>query len=265
LITFIDASFSYGNEEVFKDINLNVKKGGILCLFGPNGCGKSTLIQCLLGILRLNRGTVLLEGQDVKALKPFEIARRLAYIPQLHEKPFPFQVIDVVLMGRACYTGLFSTPTKEDRQIAVNALEQVGMVKYMEKPYTQLSGGETQLVLVARALAQQTPVLVMDEPTSHLDFHNELSFLETVVKLVEKTKLTVVMATHFPNHAFYFENNRVNTKIALMNNQGIAFQGDPLHILTETNMYSTFNIESKVVSYTVEGGNSRYIIPLRTF
>jgi iron complex transport system ATP-binding protein len=265
LIKLNKASFAYGKDAIFSDVDLEIKEGEVFFLFGPNGCGKSTLIQCLLGILKLTGGTVMLGGERINKLNPFQIAKKLAYIPQSHEKPFPFKVIDMVLMGRACYTGFFSLPAKEDRAIAMEALEQVGMNKFSERPYTQLSGGETQLVLVARALTQQTPVMVMDEPTSHLDFHNELRFLETVVRLVNDTKKTVIMATHFPNHAFYFENNRVNTKIALMNNKGVAAQGSPSEVLTESNMSNTFNILSKVVSYNWEQGQSRHIMSLRTY
>ncbi|HHT47048.1 MAG TPA: ABC transporter ATP-binding protein [Firmicutes bacterium] len=265
MIEIQNASFAYGKEQVFNNINLEIKKGEIFCLFGPNGCGKSTLIQCMLGILKLTKGMIMLEGKNVAQLRPFEIARKLSYIPQSHEKPFPFKVMDIVLMGRASYTGIFSLPDAEDEAIALDALEQVGMHRFKDKPYTQLSGGETQLVLVARALAQKTPVLVMDEPTSHLDFRNELRFLETVAQLVKTAGLTVVMATHFPNHAFYFENNQVRTKIALMNNKKIVAQGFPREVLTEIHMSNTFNITSKVVSYQWEKGHLRYIVPLKTY
>jgi iron complex transport system ATP-binding protein len=264
LIEVKNASFSYGKEPVFGGINLRIKRGEIFCLLGPNGCGKSTLLQCLLGILRLNSGAVTLDGRNVADMRPWEIARKLAYIPQLHEKPFPFKVIDVVLMGRVSYTGLFALPTEEDREIALAALEQTGMSKYREKPYTQLSGGETQLVMVARALAQQTPVLVMDEPTTHLDFHNELHFLETVVRLVGESGMTVIMATHFPNHCFYFENNRIKTKVALMNDRVVAGLGSPSAVLTERQMWETFGIVSKVLCCEWEKGESSYIVPLKT-
>lgn len=265
LIQINNATFSYGKEEIFQNINLEIKKGEIFCLFGPNGCGKSTLIQCLLGILNLSSGTISLGGKDVRSMKPQEIAREAAYIPQVHEKPFPFKVIDVVLMGRATYAGFFSIPTNKDREIAEEALETVGIAHFKERPYTQLSGGETQLVLVARALAQQTPILIMDEPTAHLDFRHELSFLETIVKLVEKTDIAVIMATHFPNQAFYFENCNISSRIALMNNKKITAQGRPLAVLTADNMASTFNIQSKVLSYEWEDGYVRQIVPLKTF
>ncbi len=265
IIRINDATFYYGKELVFQNINLEINKGEIFCLFGPNGCGKSTLLQCMLGILKLNSGSITLRGKDVSIMKPQEIAKEVAYIPQNHDKPFPFKVIDVVLMGRAAYTGFFSIPSSKDRKIAEEALEKVGISHFKDRPYTQLSGGETQLVLVARALAQKTPILVMDEPTAHLDFRHELSFLEIIVKLVETTDITVVMATHFPNHAFYFENHNIKSRVALMNNNKITIQGRPLSVLTADNMASTFNIKSKVLSYTWEEGELRQIVPLKTF
>ena len=265
MIQINNATFSYGKEAIFQNINLEIKKGEIFCLFGPNGCGKSTLIQCMLGMLSLSSGSITLGGKNVSRMKPEAIARETAYIPQVHEKPFPYKVIDVVLMGRAAYTGMFSVPTAKDRSIAEEVLKKVGIAHFMERPYTQLSGGETQLVLVARALAQQTPVLIMDEPTAHLDFRNEINFLETIVKLVQDTDLTIVMATHFPNHAFYFEGSNIMSGLALMNDKRIAVQGSPLSVLTEENMARTFNIKSKVLSYEWQGKHLHQIVPIETF
>jgi iron complex transport system ATP-binding protein len=265
LIDVKKAFFSYGNRTVLENIDLRVNKGEILCLFGPNGCGKTTLIQCLLGILKPSCGSIRLRGRDIRSMKPVEIARELAYIPQVHEKPFPYRVIDVVLMGRVSYTGLFSLPKKQDVRIAEEALDKVGMLAFKDRPYTQISGGETQLVMVARALTQQTPVLVMDEPTAHLDFRNELNFLETIVNLVKDTKITVVMATHFPNHAFYFENSGIRSGVAMMNDSMFYARGRPGEVLTEHNMYSIFKIKSKLVSHEWEGGRIRQILPLKTY
>lgn len=265
MIEVKNASFSYGEELIFGDLNLKINKGEIFCLFGPNGCGKSTLIQCILGVLDLSGGTIMLRGRNVAEMKPQEIARNAAYIPQLHEKPFPFKVIDVVLMGRTAYTGMFSTPSERDREIAEQAISSVGMSHFIDRPYTQLSGGETQLVLMARAMAQQTPVLIMDEPTAHLDFRNELHFLETAVNLVRSTGITVVIATHSPNHAFYFEGCNIKTVVALMNNREISVQGSPSEVLTEENMYTVFDIQSKLLTYQWGDKEMKQIVSLKSF
>lgn len=264
MIKISNATFSYGQEDIFQNINLEINKGEIFCLFGPNGCGKTTLIHSMLGMLTLSSGEISLAGKNVSSMNPQNIAREVAYIPQMHEKSFPYKVMDMVLMGRAAYTGMFSVPVARDREIADDMLKKVGMSQFKDRPYTQLSGGETQLVLVARALAQQTPILIMDEPTAHLDFRNELNFLETIVKLVQDNNLTIIMATHFPNHAFYFEGRDLISRLGLMNNKKIAIQGSPKAVLTEDNMASTFNIKSKVISYESQGKHLRQIVPLET-
>lgn len=265
IIDVRNATFSYGRENVFENIDLEINAGEVFCLFGPNGCGKSTLILCMLGVLPLSNGQISLGNRNVRGMKPSEVAKVAAYIPQSHEKPFPYKAIDVVLMGRTAHTATFSPPSPADRKIAEEALEKVGIAEFRDRPYTQLSGGETQLVLVARALAQQTPILIMDEPTAHLDFRNELNFLEAIVNLVKDSGLTIIMATHFPNHAFYFEGTGVQSGLALMNNRNISVKGNPLEVLTEENMEHVFNIKSKIISYTWKNETLRQIVPLETF
>lgn len=264
IINVNNATFSYGRENVFENIDLEINAGEVFCLLGPNGCGKSTLILCMLGVLPLSNGQISLGNRNVKNMKPSDVAKIAAYIPQSHEKPFPYKAIDIVLMGRTAHTATFSPPTPADRKIAEEALEKVGITEFRDRPYTQLSGGETQLVLVARALAQQTPILIMDEPTAHLDFRNELNFLETIVNLVKGSGLTIIMATHFPNHAFYFEGIGVRAGLALMNNRSIAVKGNPFEVLTEENMENVFNIKSKIISYTWNDETFRQIVPLET-
>lgn len=259
------ASFSYGSQEIFKNINFQVNKGEIFCVIGPNGCGKTTLLDCLLGILRLNSGDILVGGKSVGRISPGELARSVAYVPQSHQKTFPYKVIDIVIMGRAPYTGFFESPSLEDIGIAEDALERVGMARFKDRPYTQLSGGEVQLVMIARALAQKTPVIIMDEPSAHLDFKHELVILETIVQLVHETGLSVVMATHFPNHAFYFENNNIVTNVALMNGMIFSEVGAPSTVLTEENLKKLYNINAAVVACRINGDTDmKQIIPIST-
>lgn len=265
LIEIGDASFKYGNNHIFENINLDLLKGEVLCLFGPNGCGKTTLLDCILGVKSLNSGLITIGEKNIKKIGVQDLAKLIAYVPQIHNKSFPYKVIDIVLMGRAPYKSMFSSPCSSDIEIAENALELLGMKDFKDKVYTQLSGGETQLVMMARAIAQETPIIIMDEPTAHLDFKNELKILESITEFVKEKNISIIMATHFPNHAFYFENNGINTKVALMNNKKIATMGRPSQVLTENNMKKVFKINSKVFSLdSRENEKINFIVPLNS-
>ena len=165
--------FGYAKDvPVLTDVSFEVSAGEVLMILGANGCGKSTLMRVLLAERRLASGAVTLAGDDVAHLPAREIARRVAMVFQDHNAPFPFPVMDVVAMGRTPYLPALGAPGARDREICREALDAVGMRRLAEVPYTQISGGERQLVLIARALAQQTPLIMMDEPTSHLDYRN---------------------------------------------------------------------------------------------
>lgn len=258
-----NATFSYGKKSVFKEINFYIKQGQVYCILGPNGCGKTTLISCVLGLLKLNEGLVLIDGINIDSIKPKNIAEKVAYVPQVHERTFPYKVKEIVLMGRAFNTTLFSVPSREDNEIALKSMAKVGILHLADEPYTQISGGQCQLVMIARALAQQPKIIIMDEPTSHLDFKNELMILETIAELVKKDNISVLMATHFPNHAFYFESNKTETTLALMNNGIIEESGNVSNILNENNILNTYHINSKVIDCRInENISIKQIIPI---
>lgn len=265
LIEVKDISFCYGPEEIFKDLSFSVNRSEIFCLLGPNGCGKTTLLDCILGILKLRHGEIFFNSKRMENFDARSMARMIAYVPQVHVKTFPYKVIDVVVMGRACYTGMFGVPSSTDICIAEKALELVGLNHLKDRPYTLLSGGETQLVMIARALAQKTPVIIMDEPTAHLDFKHELLVLETIVQLVKETGLSIVMATHFPNHAFYFENNNIFTSVAVMNDRRFFALGRPTEVLTEKNLKAAFEVNARIVSCPIGVGNEiKQVVPVST-
>lgn len=265
LIEVRGASFAYDRHEVFRNIDLELEKGQILCLLGPNGCGKTTLLDCIMGTLKPQQGSLLVNGRPVQGVSAKEMARQIAYVPQSHERTFPYRVKDIVLMGRASYTSLFSSPSKEDESIADWALEQVGLARFRDRPYTHLSGGEGQLVMIARALAQKTPIIIMDEPTAFLDFRHELIILETMVKLVRETSISILMATHFPNHAFYFENYNINTVVAMMHKAKLAAVGPPTEVLSEENMRRVYGIDARLLACGMDDNRTlRHVVPLNT-
>ena len=260
-----NASFAYDDAEVFTDITLSVAKGEIYCLFGPNGCGKTTLLNNILGVLEPKKGKIFIEGKEVGSYRPRDLARQMAYVPQNHEKTFPYRVHEVVLMGRTPYTGIFTSPGREDIAICESALSSAGIGHLKDRIYTTLSGGETQLVMLARALAQAAPLIVMDEPASHLDFRHELLLLETIRDLVQEKGLTVILTTHDPNHAFYFENHGLPVTIAVMHEKSISLSGSPAEILQEDNMAQIFNVDSRVFTHREKDETIlRYIVPLGT-
>ncbi len=169
------------------------------------------------------------------------------------------------MMGRAAYTGLFSSPKRADRRIAESAIDTVGIAHLKTRPYTRLSGGEGQLVMIARALAQNAPLVIMDEPTAHLDFKNELIVLETIARLVREKGISVVMATHFPNHAFFFENNVIPTVVAMLKDAGFIETGPPESVLQEDKIKALYSIQAGIITYNNGTGKpGKQVIPIRT-
>jgi iron complex transport system ATP-binding protein len=251
-ITAQDMTFSYTGDTrdaVFRGIDFSVESGEVFCLLGPNGSGKSTLLKCLAGLLKLQEGRVLLNDQKIFSLTIMETARRIGYVPQSQASAFPFFVRDIVVMGRAPHLSSLASPSKEDYDMAHEAMETVGILHLTQRPCTSLSGGEWQLTLIARALAQQSPVLLLDEPTSHLDMGNQMRILG-VVKTLANRGLTILMASHFPDHAFL-----VSSRVAILSQGAIVEQGSPETVITEMNLKETYHVDVKVMY--VENGVGR--------
>lgn len=248
-------SFDYDGEEIFSNISFSIGKGDVLCILGPNGTGKTTLIKCLNGLHEVNSGEILVNGMNIKKLSFKEISKHIGYIPQSHVPSFPFKVFDVVLMGRAPYLNLTDSPKEEDIKIAEDALKTLGIEYLKDKEYTNLSGGERQLVFLARVLCQKPDILILDEPTSHLDFGNQIKLLEIIDNLA-KTGLSIIMSSHFPDHAFLS-----STKVAIMKDKRFIDFGTPDDVVTESNLRKAYSIDVKLV----ELDNKRKVcVPMKT-
>lgn len=249
VISVENLRFAYPEQEVLKGLDFELQAGAVLCLAGPNGCGKTTLIDCLLGSNRPLSGRIDINGVDPVCESPSLLARQAAYVPQIHERTFPYTVFQIVLMGRTPHLQAFRSPSRRDRELTAEVLEQIGLAHLAQRPYTQLSGGECQLVMLARALVQEAPVIIMDEPTAHLDYHNEMLFLEVVRQQVAEKRVAVVMATHAPNHAFYFIDAGINTEIAMMKDGGFYARGNPLEVLTVENVRAVYRVDARLVDF----------------
>lgn len=245
-----DICFRYGktgSPAVFESLSFTISKGDLVCFLGPNGTGKSTLLKCLNGLLKPEKGSVYLYGKKISTLSRAEIASTTGFVPQSQTSTFPFPVRDVVIMGRTPHLPLFSSPGKKDRQIADEVMEMVGITHLADKPCTMISGGEWQLTLIARALTQEPEILILDEPTSHLDMGNQLKVLKFVQRLT-RSGLTVVMASHFPDHAFLG-----SSRVAVLKDGNIFAMGSPDEVVTEAVLEKTYGVKVKV-SYFEEAG-----------
>ena len=230
----------YGGRAVLSDVSLQVQPGENLCLLGPNGVGKTTLFRTILGLNKPMGGRIKIAGSCGCSRR--EIAHQIAYVPQAHTPPFPFAVIDVVLAGRTAHFGTFSSPCARDVDIAEEALDALGIGELRDRTYTEISGGERQLVLIARALAQRPEVLLMDEPSSNLDFGNQIRLLLLIKELVSKRNLGVLMSTHFPNHAFLCA-----SKVALLKDGAVLAQGEAVQVMTEANLEEIYGLPIQIV------------------
>ena len=213
--------FNYGKTEVLKNISFHVKDGQMCGLFGPNGSGKTTLFKACLNFLKFNRGEVIVDGEDVKNKSVEEMAKLVAYVPQEHKPPFPYLVKEVVLMGRTPHLGGIFGICNEDKHKALDALKLLGILHLADKPYNQLSGGQRQLVLIARAVCQETKLLFLDEPTSALDFSNQILIWKILQKIADKGT-TIFACTHDPNHILWFCNH-----VIVLGDKEIVANGHP--------------------------------------
>ena len=257
-------SFSYEEKQVLNDVSINLSEGEISLLIGSNGCGKSTLLHNILGHLTPSSGAIEIEDVDIATLKDKDIARKIAYVPQVHSRSFPYTVEQIVLMGRTASLDGFSGPKKADYEITHDALEKAGVIHLKDRIYTQISGGELQLVVLARALAQSTPIVLLDEPTAHLDFRNELNFLERLAYMVSELDVAILMATHSPNQAFYFEDRGIDTKVTSIKDGKIHSAGSVDEVITPKTIAEVYGIHASIAESEIDGKMKKQIIPIRT-
>ncbi len=232
-----------GCDPVLRDVSFTVESGQICCLLGPNGVGKTTLFKTILGILKPKDGFVQMDGENTARWTARKLAKNMAYVSQFHNPPFPYLVRDVVLMGRIGSTGYFGQPSEMDYEIAEAAMFDMGITHLRNANYTDISGGERQLVMIARALTQEPKLLVMDEPTANLDYGNMVRVMKKIRSLRNKG-FGVIMTTHSPDQAFMCE----STVCLLQRRMPLIF-GPAHEVITQENMRSAYGVDVKVIEF----------------
>ncbi len=229
-----DLSIGYPDRLVGSGLNVVLREGEVLALLGPNGGGKTTLLKTLLGLIAARGGEVRIMGKPLHDLPIAERARLIGYVPQVHQGTFAFTVESVVLMGRTAHGSLFAAPSAHDREISMAMLDRFGIAQLAQRAYTEISGGERQLVLLARALAQEPRFIVLDEPTASLDFGNQGKVMEQIRALAE-AGLGVMFTTHDPNHAM-----RAATRAYLLRDGTRLAEGKVADVLTVDNLEALY-------------------------
>ena len=237
-----DLRFAYGDHEVLGGISFDTEYGQFISVLGPNGVGKSTLFRCLLGLSTPTGGEVTVDGEKIAHLSPAQLARKMAYIPQSHHPLFNFSVLDMVLMGTTSQLGRFAAPGKTQEKMALAALERMGIMHLKDRGCSHISGGERQLVLMARAIAQQAKILVMDEPSANLDFGNKLRVMKTV-KGLTADGYTIIQSTHDPEQAYLYSD-----KILAIHGGKVLSWGTPQEVMTESLISTLYNVDVEVCS-----------------
>ncbi len=233
-------AIGYGGKAIVRDVSFTLAPGQSLCVLGANGSGKTTLFRTLLGLMPSLGGSISINGAELSALSRTDIARAIGYVPQAHATFFPFSVREIVLMGRAARIGVFDAPSAKDRDAAHAALDTLGLTSLADRAYTDISGGERQLALIARALAQDPQVLILDEPTANLDLGNQVRVLEQLLKLARSGR-ALMFASHDPDHAFACADR------ALVLHQGaVAALGAPQETLTPALLQSVYGVAVEI-------------------
>ena len=247
-----DVEFSYASTPILKNVCMELQPSEVLGIVGPNGAGKSTLLRCIDRILKPQRGSILLDGQEVKDMSRMEIARRLGYVPQTSTRVFPATVFDTVLMGRRPHLGWRSN--EKDVEKVLEILKLLGIMEFALRDFNEISGGQQQKVLIARALAQEAGVLLLDEPTSNLDIKHQLEAMDIIKKLVKETGISAVMAIHDLNLG-----SRYSDRIIMLNGGSIFDAGSPSSVLNPESIKQVYGVEAVVR----EEAGRPYIVPMK--
>lgn len=242
-----NGTFGYGARPVIKSLDLPVRDNKVLTVLGKNGVGKTTLLKCMMGFLKWRSGTTLLDGKPLESYAQREIWQRISYVPQAKRSPFAFTVLDTVVMGLNASTKLFSVPSRQDYEKARAVLDELGMAPMAEKDSSEISGGELQMILIARALVSEPAILILDEPESNLDMRNQLRVLETIEKVSQAGKTTCIINTHFPEHALSISDDTL-----FLGGGDLVLLGPTRDVVTKENIRDFFGVHACIVPVEID-------------
>lgn len=248
--------FGYGDDVLFRDIDFELGDSEILTILGPNGAGKTTLLKCVMGILKWKQGRSELNGKDIRSYSPKELSRVISYVPQMKGTSFDYSVEEMIMMGRSPHIRLYESPSDKDWEIVDGYIERLGISRFRKRNYNTLSGGEMQLVMIARALVSQPTILVLDEPESNLDYYNQLKILD-LIEDVSKD-MSCVINTHYPEHAL-----RISDKTLMLDSEGRYLYGRTEDVVTEDNLERVFGVRTIMGSVERDSMKYQYIIPTK--
>ncbi len=254
-LTVTDLGFSYKNQETLKHVNFSADTRQCVCLLGENGAGKTTLFRCILGLLGGYQGQILIDGADCRHKSVKERARLISYIPQANLPTFNYTVFQTVLMGTNPLMDTFHTPGNKERKLVYEKLELLGITHLAQRGYANLSGGERQLVLIARALVQDSDILIMDEPTANLDYGNQFRIMEKVKKLAGQGYL-ILLSTHNPEHALLFAD-----QVLVLKEHSIIKSGSPKDVLGSKMIQDIYGIKVELKNISTESGMVPVFVP----
>ncbi len=249
-------SFAYGNYIVFKDLNFEIESPTVLSILGPNGIGKTTFIKCLLGLKKKTGGEILINGKDIDKYEKKEYYSFVAYLKQGGKETSIYTVVDTVLLGLASKINPLLKPKDSDIEKVYDILNELGIYHLKDKYVSKLSGGEAQMVFMARALIREPEILILDEPESNLDYRNQLLMLDTIDRLKSKGKL-IIFNTHYPEHALRYSN-----KVLMLNKLYSYKFGNTLDIITKENIEATYHIKAVVGEITDGDTVYKDIVPV---
>ena len=257
ILTVEQGSYSYKKDRlIFEDVSFSVSSGEILAILGPNGAGKTTMLRCITGMLNWKKGASRLDGENIRTMPERKLWQRMAYVPQAKSASSAYTAFETVLLGRSSHLNAFALPKQQDVDKAREAMDSLGIAHLAEKKCSAISGGDLQMVLIARALASEPEILILDEPESNLDFKNQLIVLDTITKLAQKG-MACIFNTHYPEHAL-----QRSHKALLLSKGGDYLFGDTADVVTEANIQKAFGVQAVIGEVETPEKVLRSVTPL---